>query len=264
MIINNKEKRDFLALDVAVIIAIPFTAFLLTMFFKWTYIPSMVAFFVVPSLYLSFRNPQIVKKTISFAALMFIPMTLLWDYLIYVDQVWYVPSNFRFLNNAIPLEDVIWAFFWIYFAVVVWEYFLDFHKPKEHFPKNIRYLLIILGVVVVGFFSFYFFQPGFLNQPYAYLKLALVFMVLPVVPILIKFPKIIRKLIVVGIYFLVLSGLYETAALANNQWWFPGIHYLGTTTLLGHTVPYDEIIIWWVLSVPALIVWYEFFADDRR
>jgi hypothetical protein len=260
----NKEKGDFLALDVFVISVLPFIAFLATQLLHLTYIPSMVLFFVIPSIYLSLRKPEIVKKSFIFTAIFFLPLTFICDYLIFVDNGWFVPSNIRFLRGAIPLEDVIWAFFWVYYAIVFWEYFLDLHKVHEKLSRNMKYLIVFLSILTVGFFSFYFLKPDFLIEPYAYIKLSILFIIIPMILVLSKFHHLWRKILIIGIYFLILSALYDVSAVSQGQWWFTGANYLGTTKILGQIFPWDEIIFWWFLGVPAIIVWYEFFDDDRK
>jgi hypothetical protein len=251
--------------DVLLVILFPLLASGLTVLFQLNFLMATLLFFGVPCLYLSARRPALIKKTLIFSLIFFAPMVFIIDYPAYLDAAWYVPNSlFRFLQNGIPIEDVIWAFLWVYFAVIFWEYFLDAGKIRDHFSKHMRYLLILLSVLLVAFFFAYFVTPKVLYEPYFYLKMGIIFVVFPLCAILIRFPQLIRKVLIIGAYFFMVSFLAEYVGLRGYHWYFPGEHFLGTLTLAGQKLPYDEIIFWWALGVPGIICWYEFFADDRK
>lgn len=258
------QKRSIVWVDIFFVSIIPFFAFFATGYFHLTYIPTMILFFVIPSIYLSWRQPNIIKKTLIFSAVMFIPLVVIWDYVFYLDQVWYVPDAIRFLGGSIPLYDVIWTFFWVYYLVIFWEYFLDLHRVKEHVSKHLRYLIVLLSALTMVIFYSYFFNKNLLEIPFAYLKFGIIFVIIPMTVFLFVHHRIYRKLTIIGFYFLSLSALYDNAAVRAHQWWFNGSHYLGIINIGRQHFPLEEIIFWWILGVPAMIVWYEFFDDDSR
>src|SRR3989344_3323013 len=132
--------------DVILIILFPVLATLLTLIFKTNFLISTLLFFGVPSLYLSFRRPGIVLKSLIFTAIFSIPFSILVDYLAGMDKSWFVPSTIfssRFLG-VIPIEDFIWGFLWVFFTVMFYEYFLDRGKEKDHISQNIKYLVVLL------------------------------------------------------------------------------------------------------------------------
>lgn len=250
--------------DVAQLVFFPLAATALSLVFKLNFLFTTILFFGVPSLYLSFRNPKLIKKTLIFAAALTGPMVFILDYPAYLDKSWFVPNSlFRFLNNGIPIEDVVWAFLWVYFAVIFWEYFLDTGKIRDKFSKNLPYLLILLVALITAFFLAYFLKHDLLYEPYFYLKLGFVFIVIPLVGVLTGFPRLIRKISLIAVYFFMVSFLAEAVGLLQNHWYFGGEHYLGMMNFFGHALPFDEMIFWWTLGVPGVVAWYEFFADDK-
>ena len=252
-------------IDIILLILFPILALVLSEMFQLNFFFSTFLFFGVPSLYLSFRNPSLIKKTLIFSIIFSIPVIIVFDYPAYVDSSWFVPNSaFRFLRNGIPIEDAVWTFLLVYFAVIFWEYFIDLSKIKDRFSSNMKYLLAFLSFLLISFFTFYFFKPEVLNVPYFYIKMSGVLIIVPIGAVLLRFPKLIRKVLIIGVYFFMLFFLLEYVGLKHNQWYFAGEHYLGTFNFFGNTLPYDEIIFLWALGVPGIICWYEFFADDRK
>ena len=71
-----------------------------------------------------------------------------------------------------------------------------------------------------------------------------------------------KKVIYQGLFFFVLSILYELTAIHAGHWIFPG-DYIGFVEILGLRFPIEELL-WLMLCVPSTIAIYEFFADDRK
>jgi len=198
-------------------------------------------------------------------AIIVIPMVFIFDYLAYVDQTWFVPNSaYRFLGGSIPIEDAIWTILWVYYGVMFWEYFLDTEKRRRLFPKSIRNLLLFAGFLFTSFFFLYFFYREQLYIPYFYLILGITFGFIPLGYVLWRYPRLLPKLLIIGVYFFAVSLLTEIVGLRQYHWYFGGTHYLGYFNVFGHKLPYDEILFWWGIGVPAMICWYEFFADDRQ
>ena len=187
------------------------------------------------------------------------------DYPAYIDGSWFVPNSvYRILGNSTPIEDLLWAFLWVYFAIMFWEHFLDTSGAHKHFSKNLKYFLILGIVLLFGFFSAYFLKPEILNEPYFYLKFGLVLFALPIAGTLFRFHKLIPKVLAIGIYFFFVSFLAELVGLKGSHWYFNGENFIATFNLLGHKLPLEEIVFWWSLGVPGIICWYELFGDDRK
>ncbi len=252
-----------ICMDLAVTIAFPFLAFFLSLVFNFNFATSTFLFFVVPSFYLSIKRPALIKKSLIFSLVMGVTALFLLDYMAFADNLWFVPNSaWRFLDRAIPIEDGLWVISWMYSVTIWYEYFLN--KGKSKISSNFKYLLLILVTLLVGFFAFYFGYRDFLTQRYFYVKLGIVFLIVPMFLVLRQYPKLIWKLIPLTIYFFFVSFLTEYVGLRNYQWFFGGQNYLGTTHLVGKILPYDEIIFWWTLGAPGLICWYRYFVEDKE
>lgn len=243
----------------------PVISTLLVSVFKLSIVPATLLFFGMPAVYFSWRKPDMIWKSFVFSFIFSLTALLTIDYLAYLDNLWYVPNSFfRFLNNAIPVEDGIWMILWVYFVVVVWEYFLDKDRNKKLFNKNSKYLFLVLGGLLTIFFVFFTFAPQYLDQRYFFLKLGIAFEAIPLILVLSKFPKLVPKVITLAAYFLLTAFLVEYSGLKFGHWYYPGAHYIGITKLVGLRLPLDEILFWWCLGASAVICWYEYFFDDKK
>lgn len=243
----------------------PLASTLFVEIFKLSILPATCLYFGLPALYFSFKNPAIIRKSLIFSFAFSFTALFVLDYAAYLDNVWYVPNSvFRFLSDGIPIEDGIWMILWVYFVVIVWEYFLDKGRNKNPFSKNTKYLFLVLGSLLFLFFIFLNLAPQYLYQPYFFLKLGIFFEIIPLVFVLGKYPKLIPKIIMLAFYFLLTAFLVERSGLKFGHWYYPGEHYLGITKLIGKRLPFDEILFWWCLGASAVICWYEFFLDDKK
>ena len=253
-------------IDIILIILFPIVAAVLTLVFKTNFLVSTLLFFGLPSLYLSFRKPGIIFKSLIFTALFSIPLAIVIDYLALMDKSWFVPTtvfNFRFLG-IIPIEDFIWGFLCVFFAIMFYEYFLDFGKKEDRLAKNIKYLTIILLSLLILFFLFLFVSPGLLHIKYFYLKGGLILALLPLITFLSFFPRLWTKYVKIGVYFFGLSLLFELVGLHTNQWTFPSHNFIGFVEIFGLKIPFEEFLFFIVLGVPWMLSYYEFFADDKK
>lgn len=246
-------------------ILFPIVAAVLTLVFQTNFLTSTLLFFGIPSAYLSFRNPGVVLRNLV-AVTFSIPLGFVADYLGVLDKSWYVPTtvfNFRILD-VVPLEDLIWGYLWIFFAIMFYEHFLDFGKRGDRISKDIKYLVVFALVLSTVFSLLLLVRPGLLRIEHFYLKGGVVLFLLPLITFLAFFPKFLTKYIKVGIYFFGLSLLFELVALHTHQWEFPGQHFIGFVDLLGLSFPFEEFLFWFVLGVSSVLSYYEFFVDDRK
>jgi len=253
-------------IDAVVLLLLLLIATWISLTGKVTFLMSTFLFFGLPAVYLSWRSPQHIKKTLFWTLIPWFLVSFIFEYLAYVDQAWLVlGSAFRFLNNSFPIEDVPWGFLWAYLPIIFWKHFLDKKGDYEaKFPKRIWWLIGSLVLVNAGFFWLYFWAREWLYLPYFYLVMGIIFCVIPISLFIWRYPMFLKKLTVVAIYFTFLAGLKEYVALKLNYWVFPGTHFIGTIFLAGQKLPLEEIIFFLILSAPAMVCWYEYFADDRK
>jgi hypothetical protein len=118
---------------------------------------------------------------------------------------------------------------------------------------------------LLSFFIFFaYFSPTFLKIDYSYLALGTIFGIIPLSIFLFKFPNFSVRFSKATLYFLFLAFVIEYVGLKLNHWTFPGTHFIGMASFFGFLIPYEEIMIYFVLSTPAVLSYYEFFDDDRR
>ncbi len=252
--------------DALVILLLPLTATLASELLNLNFLWSTVLYFAVPSVYLSLRSPQHVKKTLLWTLIPWLSVSFIFEYLAYTDQAWYVNNSvYRFLGNSFPIEDVLWGFLWSYLPIIFWKHFLDQKsRYEQNFPGQIRWLIGLLVAVNSIFFWFYFWHRDMLVMPYFYLVMGAIFCIAPLVLFLWQCPQFLGKLLLLSAYFTFLAGLKEYIALKLNYWYFPGTHFIATVSFAGQKLPWEEIIFFWILSAPAMVAWYEYFADDQQ
>lgn len=244
-------------------IASPILATAVSNVFSLSFLQSTLLFFAVPSIYLSLRNPRLIKTTLIFSLIMGLTMLIIFDHMAYLDASWYVPgSMWRFLRDSIPIEDGPWAVFLIYYVVITWEYFFFSPKKRQVFHPNIVWFYAFCASLLIVFFIAYVFSPTSLAVPYFYFKL-IIFEMIPLSILLVRKPKLIRPLLWMTAYFFFVSALAEYIALPHNHWYFAGQHYIGEIQYFGHRLPWDEVLIWWLLAAPGIVAWYETFAARR-
>lgn len=229
------------------------------------YLESALLYMGIPSLYLSLRNSQLIAKTALFSLLVTPTLGLVIDFLAHFNQAWYeVPSflQIRFLHTF-PLQAMLWGFLYSYFILVFYEYFLDRDRNKTRLSGNFRYWVVILLALLSVFSVILLLDCSLLTIRYFYIHLVIVLFFLPIVLVLSRFPRLIGKLAFQGVYFAVISVIYEISALYTGQWMFPGSEYLGWASLFGALIPIEEVL-WILFAVPGYLCLYEYFADDTK
>ncbi|MBL7154995.1 MAG: hypothetical protein ISS88_00620 [Candidatus Portnoybacteria bacterium] len=215
--------------DYLVILLMPVLATFITIYFHTSQVVSLLLFFILPSIYLTIRDPRFIKKGLIII-LCSIPFTIIVDYFAIKDGSWWVYTIFpvRFLNG-IPIEDFIWVASWFYFIIIFYEYFIDqSHRVKDS-PINKRYKYLIIGwflALLIFAFLFMFFEK-YLVIPYFYFVSMVILGVIPLFLLFLKRPSLLYKYSKAIIYFFSINLLHEISALSTSQWYFPGEHFIG-------------------------------------
>jgi len=262
---KNHNQNFLKKLDIFLLILFPIASAVLSLAFSVNFLVSILLFFGLPSLWLSFRTPSQVNKTFLFSLILSIPLGIFIDYIATVDNSWFVPITvfpFR-LFSVVPIEDLIWGFFLIYSIVIFYEHFLDKGK-HELVDKRMKYLAWPLIILMLVFFTILFTKPELLVIPYAYFWLGIIFFILPAITFLSFFPRLLSKYIKTASYFFLLSLLFELTGLQLNQWTFPGSNFIGWVELFGHRFPFEEFFFGFVMGAISVLTYYEFFDDDRK
>lgn len=259
----------FKKLDIFLLTALPLLSTLLSIIFKTTLFVSCLLFFGIPSLYLTYRNPRIALKTCIFALIFSLPLTFIFDYLLVMDKAWYIVSSIlpSRLFGVVAVEQFVFGTLCIYFIIYFYESFFD----RKNTLKRDRPLPKLLLIFALGAFAIVslmilmiFVNSPTIVIPYAYAFLGITIGVVPLIIFLYHFPHLISRFLKVTVYFLLTALLVEYVGLTLNQWIFPGVHYLWKINYLGFPIPIEELFFYFVLSTPGVLVYYEFFDDDRK
>lgn len=248
----NKQKRILFLL----------IYFLLACFFVWLIKPdyffSILIVLLPPSLINFFWLKKSKRKVLIFsllATLIFAPPV---ELIARLADAWDVQSIFPRPFGLIPLENMLFAFLNIFWAICFYEYFVDRDTTKT-ISKKLKILTALYCFFALLVFSFYFLDRNFLKMNYAFLSVPI--LIIPCLLIFSKKPVLLKKTILPTLFFGFLFFVYEIVSLKIGSWWWPG-EYLYAFTIFGKAFPLDDIIIWYLLSTPTLIGGYEFFTDD--
>ena len=228
--------------------------------------PLIIAIFAwfIPPLYLSIRKkknwPKILLATFVFGGI----FGFVFDFIETINKAWYVGRlviPWRILG-VVPIDDIIGFLFMTFFIVVFYEHFIDDEKNRQLsknfiwslIPSALVMLVIILVFITSGSTRF--------DMSYIYLKGGLAAILLPVIISFWK-PKLLGKLLKIGVFFFFLWFLSEIVALKTGGWIFPG-QYIGTVSILGVTFPFEEFFFWMMVYASSIVSYYELFVDDIK
>ncbi len=256
----NKKKFDLI-----LILIWPIIASVLVLLFKLISFWSILLFFgLVPVLLLSLRIKKEVPKALLFS-LVCLPIYIIIESVGIISGSWVIPSAFPFSIFGATVEGITFGFLTVYFVVMFYEYFLDKHITKKLFSPKFKYF-VILSLSLFSIFLFLFFGfPQFLNIPYAYLALGLLFILLPSFIELVKYPKLSKKLVITAAYFFYASFIGEIIGLKLGWWSFPTDgEFIWWIKIFGESLPFEELFFYITLTALAIISFFEFFDDDEK
>jgi len=235
------------------------------LYFQVRFLTSTILFFAIPATYLFFRKPKQIKRL---GATVFVGMigAFVIDFLAEINSAWsWAPDGQLVFTNKIfgliPLDVLIWYFFWIVFTVVYYEHFFEHERIKRVSRRFKSVLAFFVAVLALLIFAFYI-DPELLKFRYAYFVIGILGAI-PFFYLILKKPHLIGKLLKAGIFNIFLFLSFELTALRLNQWRFPG-EYIGTVSLLGLQFPLEEFVFWIILGAPIILSYYELFIDDGK
>jgi hypothetical protein len=258
----KKKKVNKKKLDLILLVLFPILASIISLVFEIGFVGGILLFMVVPSIYLSFRNPKKIKKSFLFSIFFSIPFSFVGDYLAVINKVWQTPSIYR-IFGVVSIEQFLWGFCFIYLVIIFYEYFLDKGRDNK-LSKDFKHMVIYLTIMAISLLFFIFFMPSLLIFDYAYLFMGIFFIIFPLIFLYKPIAKAFPKFLVATIYFIFFDLIYEITALKLDHWSFPGSQFIGKISLGGMMFPVEELIFWMGLGVIMILSWYEFFADDKK
>jgi len=171
---------------------------------------SVLLFFGVPALYLSFRGRKYIKSALVFSGIISPPAIIIVDYIAHLNSQWLIPYSilpFR-LFEFVTVEVIAWAFLHLYFTAIFYEYFFDKTPNKKLWTRRVKILLAAsLGVFLV-FLVLLAAKPGAFIVPYFYLLYGTFGILLPTLLYAFLKPTLIGKVMKVAAYFFYLTLVY--------------------------------------------------------
>lgn len=246
----------------------PILASVLSFLINANFFVSTILFLGIPSVFLSFLNKKHIKKLALFSVIFAIPIAFVVDYIMEATGGWYVPYSifgpFR-LFGFVTVDLVLWSILETYLILMFYETFLEKQCTPKLYRPRLKYLFIIFYIAMGAFVLLYMINPSILKINYFYLKMGLVLAVLPVVGMLLKFPKFWNKFLNIAAYFFIFNFIYEVTAVKLNQWSFPVEHQLiGIVEFMGARFALEELLFWMILCAMSVVAFYEFFDDDKK
>ena len=251
--------------DLVFILLWPILGSIISLLVKANYFISIIIFFGIPAAYLSYKTQKFIKKIALFSAVLAIPLTIVIDYVMEITGGWFTPSSifgsFR-LFGYVMIDDLVWAFLYVYLVAIFYEYFLDEKcTPKLYYPR-LKYLFIGTLFILGIFIFLYNSKPSLLQIDYFYLKVGVVLGLIPIILLLLNFPKLYAKFFKTAAYFFFLTFVFEITALKLGQWTFPASNqFIGFVSILGTHFPLEELFFWVVLGALAVLSYYELFDE---
>lgn len=257
---SQKTKKS----ELAILILFPVLAVALSLGFRVNFLVSILLFFLPLMVFLSWKNKQAIIKTTLFSLLFVIPLAVIIDYIAVVGEVWYVTTIFDWrLFGLAPVEDFVWGFCIVYSMVIFYEHFYD-KTGREAAGRYMKWLMAIIGILVVVFLNILVFNKNILDIPYTYFWIALVLVVIPISALFFRWRNLSGKFLKVGTYFAFLTLLEELTALYLGHWWFPGNEYIGWVEIFNLGFPLEELVFYIMFGSLAVLSVYEIFDDDRK
>ena len=171
-------------------------------------------------------------------------------------DAWDVQSVLPRPFGIMPLENLFFAFLNFFWGLSFYEYFVgqDARRPLSKRMPTLLGMYVLLDIVVFGLFAW---DPRLVSVGYA--RTGLLVLLVPSILIFRRRPGLLPRTILPMFFFAAVFFVYEYVSLCIGSWWWPG-QYLLPTRLCGRVFPVDDVIIWYLLSTPALIAGYEYFA----
>lgn len=257
---TKNQKIDLLLVIGMVLLSIPIIVWL-----NVRPLVSTVFFFIIPSIYLLIRKPRNLRRIFTGAFLIGMVFGFVFDFLAILNNAWSEPVEqlvFKYkVLNIVPIDHIIWFFFWALIIIVFYEHFLE-HERADGISHNFKYGLIPGITATIAILALFFIAPETIRFGYSYLILGgLTF--LPFLFLMIRRPILFIKFVKVTPFFFLLFLAFELTAIYLEQWYFPGL-YIGYVEVLGLRFPFEEFFFWILMSSTIVLSYYELYVDDER
>jgi len=260
-----KKKKRF---DIAFLLGGTFLVTLIQLYIiplRGAYVPTFL-YFVVPTIYLIWNYRLNIKKIVAGSLLIGILIPLSFDLLVQLNGSWFVPYDkllipFK-LFGFYPVDEIIWFFFLAAYTLVFYEVFVDdekIRKLSKNFKKGVAVWVV---AILLTFVAILFFRNS-LFVPYSYLVVFAPFSIPPIIYVIWRKPRLIRKFTLPTAFFFFVALNFEIVGLTFGDWVFNS-QYVGWFSAFGRFFPFEELFYWMLLYPATALSYYELFVDDGK
>jgi hypothetical protein len=185
-------------------------------------------FFMVPASYVVIRNWSIHKDAFVFSFIVGLVCGVVIEIIGQVNGLWNYPIT-KFLSldalqyRGYQFQAVLWYVAWFWFTVTIYRVFFD---PDKHilaknslWRKHKKFLLLSFGVAFLFTLTFVM-APQIIFVQYAYLKIVSLVVIVPILYVCIKHPRLISGIIKFGLTMSLFLLAYEIFGLRSGHWVF--------------------------------------------
>ena len=255
------SKRIKFIIILLINIAVLFTAY----FLNTNHLITTLLVFGIPGIFLIIQIPKRSIRILIFALL----ATILWgpafDVITTLNGMWLTQKSTIGITlfNLSPIENWIWLFLIIVFALSFYESFLDKGRAKVVIKKFDKIAIFLGALFSIGIFTAYLANQHMLISKYAYIFIGITNLVIPSIVYYWLNPSLLKKSIPVSFYFFLYFLSYEYVAVGHGHWTY-GNQLLGNITIGSVSFPLEELIFWMIFSIPLCIAGYEYLVDDNK
>ncbi len=175
-------------------------------------------------------------------------------------DAWDVASVLPRPFGLIPLENMLYAFLQFIWVLAVYELFVA-GESEEKISPRFRYYVGIFAVFASSVFSLFAIDRRFITVDYIYIGLAST--IVPLLAAARLFQAKIKRIAGLTVFFAAVFFTHEMFSIRIGHWWWPG-DYVLPVSIFGARFALEDVLIWHLLSSPALAAGYELFANQRH
>jgi len=253
-------------IDLVVLFLLLILASLLSFILDLRFIASTQLFFLIPSIYLIFREKKNIYKIIFASTIIGLFWAFTLDFIAEYNKVWdWAPDGGLLFKdkifNIVAVDVLIWFFLWVFHILIFYEHFIDDEKFKKISHKW-RFAVILGFLFMISTSIIYNTAPEKFKPEYPYVIIGFISTIMGIC-ILIKKRYLLPKVFLTSFYFSFVYLVFEFTALRLDQWRFPA-KYIESIHVAGVVFPMEEFVIWILLSSAIVSTYCEFFIDDGK
>jgi len=250
--------------DLLVLLTLPLIFAFICIYFRVNFLISIVALFVVPSLWLALKLRKRSTKILIFSLVAGILGTILVDPFATHNHVWMVKSIYLInILGGIPIEQFLWSVSFIFLVTAFYEFFCLKKNSGSLFDKKLPILIVVFAILFTVFVSTNYLSVLVAYIKYIYFLGGMMIFGIPIIIVFYKIPAERSSIFYTAFYFIVLNSVYEFVAVSLCLWSFPGAaNYIFSFYFYGRLLPLEEILFFSILGSSGVLSYYLLFDND--